>query len=172
MIPKYLAGAEVLFEGKRFSVVRPMGQAREVIVHPGAVVILPLLDDSTVAMIRNQRVAVGQTLWELPAGTLEAGEPPEVCAPRELIEETGYRAARMRKLLSFFSSPGICTERMHVFVAEGLEHVGQDLDEGERIDVEPVALSEALRMVRDNRIEDAKSVAALLYYQAFAKDGA
>jgi ADP-ribose pyrophosphatase len=170
MLPHHLAGAEVLFSGRRFDVVRAPGAVRELIVHPGAVVILPLLDSATVAMIRNQRPAVGQTLWELPAGTLEPPETPEACAPRELTEETGYRARSVRKLVEFFSSPGICTERMFAFVAEGLEHVGQDLDEGETIDVEPVPLERALAMIRDNQIQDAKTIATLLYYQAFAKD--
>lgn len=169
MLPTHLAGSELLFTGQRFGVVRPAGSRRELIVHPGAVVILPLLDAHTVAMIRNHRMAAGQTLWELPAGTLEPPEPPEVCAARELVEETGYRAREVRPLLSFFTSPGICTERMHAFVASGLEHVGQELEEGEAIEVEPVPMERVLAMIRENQIQDAKSVATVLFYNAFGK---
>ncbi len=138
MIPDFLTGSKRVFHGKRFDVRTlqlPGAEGRtvskEIVVHPGAVVILPLLDEKTVVMIRNERVAVGQTLLELPAGTLESGEDPQACAFREVIEETGYRAAKMDRLLDFFTSPGICTERMFGFVARGLEQVGQDLDETE-----------------------------------------
>ena len=140
---------------------------KEIVVHPGAAVILPLLDDQTIVMVRNQRPAAGGMLLELPAGTLEPGEPPEGCAARELTEETGYRAKTLRKLVDFYSSPGICTERMFAFVAEGLEPARQDLDEGEELVVERVTWGEALRMVQANEIRDGKSIAALLYYHTF-----
>jgi ADP-ribose pyrophosphatase len=160
--------AETVFKGKRFSVVRTRGTPpREIVVHPGAVVILPLVDANSVAMIRNERVAVGETLWELPAGTLEPGESPQACAERELIEETGYRARKVTPLLELFSSPGICNEAMFVFLAEGLELVGQDLDEGEKITVEIVPMARVMQMVRENQVRDGKTIASLLYYQAF-----
>jgi ADP-ribose pyrophosphatase len=107
-------------------------------VHPGAVVVLPLLDADTIVMIRNFRPSVGATLLELPAGTLEADEPAEACAGRELIEETGYRAGRIEPLVDFYTSPGVLSERMFAFVARELSHVGQQLDEGEEIEVWPV----------------------------------
>jgi len=93
---------------------------RDVVLHPGAVVILPLLDGERVVLLRNYRHAVGGTLWEVPAGTLEPPEPPEACAVRELIEETGYRAKKWRKLAEFYPSPGILSERMYLFAAEEL----------------------------------------------------
>lgn len=165
-----LQSAPVVFTGQRFHVVRTSGpHPREIVVHPGAVVILPLLEGDSVAMIRNERVAVGQTLWELPAGTLEPPESPQTCAARELIEETGYRAKKVTRLFEFFTSPGICTEAMYAFVAEGLEAVGQDLDEGESITVEVVPLERAMRMVRENQVRDGKTIATLLYYQLFAE---
>src|ERR1043165_2517909 len=86
---------------------------REVVVHPGAVVILPFLDESTILMIRNRRYAVGQILVELPAGTIEKGEDPINCAGRELLEETGHLAGRLMPLRTFFTSPGIMSEKMY-----------------------------------------------------------
>ena len=118
---------EILFQGQRFRVERavqtmPDGSrhVREVVRHPGAVVILPLLDDGRVCFVRNYRVAVGQTLIELPAGTLEPDEDPAETALRELAEETGYRAGRMEHLITFCMSPGILDEQMHLYLADGI----------------------------------------------------
>jgi ADP-ribose pyrophosphatase len=163
-----------LLEGSRFRVDRVRvpsrdGSAvyREIVVHPGAVVVLALDDDGRVVLIRNTRHALGATLWELPAGTLEAGEDPLAAAARELTEETGYEAASLRPLLGFYSCPGVTTEWMHVFVATRLRHVGQRLEPTEDIRVEPTALDDVLAMIRDLRIEDGKTIAAVLYYRAF-----
>lgn len=158
------------FEGVRFDVrcgelpKRDGGvQRREVVQTRDSVVILPMLDERTVVMIRNYRFAVGQTLWELPAGTLEQGEDPIRCAGRELIEETGYRADHLQRLLAFYPTPGICTEFMTCYRATGLTHVGQQLDETEQIEVHPLPLEEAYAMIRDGRIKDAKTIAGLLF---------
>src|SRR3569623_3611092 len=96
-------------------------KTRDIVRHPGACVIVPLLDDGRVCLIRNFRIAVGRTLIELPAGTLEPPEPPEVAAARELEEETGYRADAVMPLCEFFMSPGILNERMHLYLATGLK---------------------------------------------------
>jgi ADP-ribose pyrophosphatase len=167
-----------VFQGVRFDVhaVQVPGSEgrtvrREVVVHPGAVAILPLLGDDQVVLIHNERVAAGQRLWELPAGTLEPTELPEVCAARELVEETGYRAGRIAELLRFYTTPGFCNEFMYAYLAEDLRHVGQELDEGETIHVQPVAIAEALSMVHDGRIVDGKTIAVLLYYHAFGRKG-
>jgi ADP-ribose pyrophosphatase len=136
---------------------------REVVSHPGAVVILPLLDPETVVLIRNERYVVQKTLWELPAGTLEPKEEPLVCAKRELIEETGYKAKQMTPLLTFYSTPGFCNEVLHSYLAEDLEFVGQDLDETEKIETVPMKLSEAYKMIREGIICDAKTICTLLY---------
>ena len=144
---------------------------REVVVHPGAVTILGILHDGRVVMIRNHRWTVGKKLWELPAGTLEVGEDPAVCAGRELIEETGYEAARIEPLTQFYTSPGILTEWMHTFVATGLRHVGQALEETERIEVEPVAPERLIEMVKTGEIVDGKSIATILFWLSFVKTG-
>ncbi len=172
MLPGSEVQSEVVFEGVRFDVHRVAlpgrtGEAvtRDAVVTPGAVVILPVLDDQTVVLIRNERFAVGQTLWELPAGTIEAGEEPSLCARRELEEEAGYRAREIEPMIEFYPSPGICTEHMHAYLARGLEHVGQKLDQNERITVEAVALERSIQMVRDHTIRDGKTIAVLLYYR-------
>ena len=120
---------------------------REVVRHPGAVVILPLVDRAHLALIRNRRIALGTTLWELPAGTIEAGEPPDRCAARELTEETGYAAGRLRPLGRFFTTPGMTDELMHAFVATDLQPVGQTLENDEEIDVHVVPVAEAMAMI-------------------------
>jgi ADP-ribose pyrophosphatase len=143
---------------------------REVVVHPGAVVVLPLLEEDRVLLIRNRRYAVGAVLLELPAGTLEKGEDPMNCAGRELLEETGYLAKRLRLLGSFYSSPGVLTEKMHAFVAYDLQEETQALEAGEEIELEPVPLAEAIEMIRDGRIQDGKTVATLLMYERFWRE--
>lgn len=162
----------VLFTAPRFQVVEVPQKTsdgrtatRQVILHPGAVVILPLLDDGRVVLIRNQRVAVGKTLIELPAGTLEPPEPAADCAVRELREETGYAAERWRELPGFFMSPGILCERMHVFVAQGLTAGDPSREVGENIDNLVVAFEKALAMCDRGEIEDAKTIATLLAWE-------
>ena len=166
----------LLYQGSRFAVrgvhVKKRGggsKQRELVIPANAVVILPLLDAQTVVLIRNERFAVGQTLWELPAGTLEAGEDPVLCAGRELIEETGYAAAELTRLIEFFPSPGFCTEMLTTFMARQLTFRGQELDETERITTEAVPLDRSIQMIRDNTIRDAKTIATLLYYQTFLR---
>lgn len=140
--------------------------SREVVVHPGAVVILPITDDNMVLLIRNRRYAVDDVLLELPAGTLEGSEPPMNCAGRELLEECGYLAGKLEPLASFYSSPGILSEKMHAFVATKLEKREQALEEGEEIEVEPTPLNEAVRLAAIGEIRDAKTIATLLMYVA------
>lgn len=136
----------------------------EVCVHNGAVVVIPLIDDSTVILIRNFRHAVGQYLIELPAGTLNKAELPMNAAGRELLEETGFLARKLRPMLSFFASPGILSEKLHVFIATGLEQRKASLETGEDIEIRPTPLDEAIDMIRTGQIQDAKTVAALLSY--------
>ncbi|MGC4120712.1 MAG: NUDIX hydrolase [Myxococcales bacterium] len=119
---------QVVYQGRRIRVEvdervdsRGAQVRRDVVVHPGATVILPLLDGDRVCLIRNQRVTVGEELLEIPAGTLEPPEPPQECAARELAEETGYRARRWKKLAEFYPSPGVLSEKMHLFLAEELD---------------------------------------------------
>jgi ADP-ribose pyrophosphatase len=137
---------------------------REVIVHPGAVLVMGFLDDNRVVLIRNRRYAINDTLIELPAGTLEKGEDPMNCAGRELLEETGYLAGRIKPLLNFYTSPGILSERMYVFAAYDLQKQVTALEEGEDIEVMPVEWNEAMTMATDGQIKDGKTIAALLWY--------
>jgi ADP-ribose pyrophosphatase len=140
---------------------------KEVVIHPGAVVILPFLDEQTIVMIRNKRYAVNDVLTELPAGTLEKGEAAMNCAGRELLEETGYLAKRIKPLFSFYSSPGILSEKMHAFAAYDLQKKVASLDEGEEIEVESVLLDDAIEMIRHGEIVDAKTIAVLMMYDRF-----
>jgi len=165
-----------LLSTPRFSVEQreyasPTGKVikRYVVVHPGAAVILPVLDDRRLVMIRQIREVVEQELWELPAGTLEPGEPPIETATRELEEETGYRAGKIEPLAEFFSTPGICTEKMHTFLATDLTQVGQRLEQNERIAVEILETSEVRRMFLAGELIDAKTIAVLGLY--FAQTG-
>jgi len=162
---------ELLLTAAKFRVARlrfegPEGQEiiRDVVEHPGAAVILPLLDDGRVVMIRNLRRTVGKVLWELPAGTLDEGEPPEVCAAREVEEETGYRAGRVEPLIEFYASPGVLNERMYGFLATDLEPTSQALEETEEIEVFPIPQWQVRDMLKDGHIEDAKTIALLLYW--------
>jgi ADP-ribose pyrophosphatase len=162
---------EVLLNTPRFSVVRHRRalaggkvHVRESVQHPGSVVILPLLDDGRVCLLRNFRVAVGATLIELPAGTLDRDEAPLAAAARELTEETGYTAARLESLGTLLMSPGNLNERTHLFVATRLSRGNAAPEEGEEIEAFEVDWEEAMRMVLDGRIQDAKTVATLLLY--------
>jgi len=138
---------------------------REVVRHPGAVVIVPILDNGDVVLIRNSRIAIGQVLLECPAGTLEANEEPAICAGRELIEETGYEAATIASLGWFYTTPGLTDEKMYAFAASGLKHVGQALEEDENIVVEIVPGAEAVRRAEQGEMFDAKSMLAILLAQ-------
>jgi ADP-ribose pyrophosphatase len=172
-----MSDTKILFQGRRFRVeqavqISPDGtrHIREVVRHPGAVVILPLLDDGRVCFVRNYRVAVDQTLIELPAGTLEPDEDPAETALRELAEETGYRAGRIEHLITFCMSPGILDEQMHLFLASGLQPGPTALEPGE--DIQPLVCTwnEVLEMVRRAEIRDSKTLCGLLYYHTFLAD--
>jgi ADP-ribose pyrophosphatase len=174
-MPFNLIEKQVLFTGKKISLEvhhledEEAGKRtqREICVHPGAVVILPFLDDKSIILIRNKRYAISQILLELPAGTLEKGEPPMNCAGRELQEETGYLATRMKPIGKFFTSPGILTECMYSFAAFGLQKSNAALEEGEEIEVFSVDYADAVSMIRDGQIQDGKTIATLLMYERF-----
>lgn len=135
---------------------------RAIVRHPGAVTILPLLEGDRVCLIRNFRISVEKELIELPAGTLEPPETPEETARRELREETGFEAGRLRLLHAFYLSPGVLDERMHLFVAEDLRPVGPAREAGEQIENLIVPWSEAIRLCQSGAIEDAKTLVGLL----------
>ncbi len=137
---------------------------KEIVTHPGAAVILPLVERDRVCLVENYRHALGRTLLELPAGTLNPGEAPETAAARELEEETGYRAGRFRKIAQFYPSPGFLTELMHLYVAEDLRPGTMRLDPGEQIKPVVMAYAEALRMAVSGAIEDGKTLVGLLLW--------
>jgi len=164
---------DVLLVTRRFSVVRVdevcadgSRRDREVIRHPGSVVVVPLLAADAVCLVEVVRVAVGRTLLELPAGTLDREETLAAAAARELAEETGYRAGRIAAAGSFWMSPGILRERMHLFVADELVPGPQALEPGEQIRTRTVAWREAVAMCLDGRIDDAKTIAGILLVDA------
>lgn len=171
----HLVEKQVLYEGRRIRLeIHHLDHAvsgkrvrKEVVVHPGAVVIMGILADGRLLLIRNRRYSIGQTLIELPAGTLEKGEDPMNCAGRELLEETGYLAGRLKRIASFYASPGVLTEKMHLFAAYDLEHQGQSLESDEDISVLPTTLSDAVEMIRTGQIEDGKTIAGILMYERF-----
>jgi ADP-ribose pyrophosphatase len=138
---------------------------RDVVLHPGAVAILPLTEDGRVCLLRNHRFIMDEVLWEIPAGTLEPGEPIETAAVRELTEETGYTAATWRKLAEFYPSPGVLSEKTHLFVARGLTPGAMKLEDDEQLEPVLVPWQEAMARALDGTIRDAKSLVALLLWE-------
>jgi ADP-ribose pyrophosphatase len=162
-------GTENIYDGKilhlRVDTVRlPNGHEskREIVAHKGAVCVVPVQADGTILMVRQFRLAAGQALLEIPAGTLEPGEDPEACAARELEEETGYRATTLRPLFQIYPTPGYSTERIHAYLATGLTPGKAHLDAGENVELVAVPMAEADRMALSGEIQDAKTLCALL----------
>ncbi|MDF9407315.1 NUDIX hydrolase [Pelotomaculum isophthalicicum JI] len=135
---------------------------REVVEHSGAVAIVPVNEKGEILLVRQYRHAVGKSLLEIPAGKLEPGESMTDCAGRELLEETGYEAASLHRLISFFSTPGFTNEMLHLFLATGLTYVGQKPDDDEDIDLVIMPFERAIELVWEGEICDAKSIAGIL----------
>jgi len=148
---------------RRDAVRLPNGReaTREVVEHPGAVAIVPVTNNGEIILVRQFRYPVGQVLLEIPAGKLDPGETPEDCAARELIEETGFRAGRLQKMVSVFTGPGFTNEVIHIFLAQDLKEVGQALDSDEMLDVEFYSPPEISRLISANVIKDAKTIVGL-----------
>ncbi|MCX7697882.1 MAG: NUDIX hydrolase [Candidatus Goldbacteria bacterium] len=142
---------------------------RDIIVHPGSVVLIPLLNKKTkeIILIKQFRYAIGKYIFELPAGTLEKNENPLSCARRELKEETGYIAKKIKKITEIYPSPGIMTEKMHIFIATDLIKSQQELDIDENISIKKIKLDEAIRMIKKGKITDAKTIVGLLLLKNF-----
>jgi ADP-ribose pyrophosphatase len=157
-----------LYNGKIFDVVLekvtlPNGAVkhREIVRHPGAAAMVPILDDGRVVLIKQYRHAVGEYVWEIPAGTLEPDEAPVACARRELVEETGYEATRLEKLTEILPAPGYTDEHIHIFLATGLRPAEQKLEDDEVLELQPTALDKALAMAVRGEICDAKTITGL-----------
>src|SRR5450631_4647251 len=171
-----LLNSEVLYQGKVFrlqrdTVIEPGGveAERDIIVHPGSVVVLPIFRDGRVLLIRQYRHSVGEFLWELVAGRKEPGETPAAGARRELIEETGYTAQRVRQMMRVIPTPGFVNEWMWIFAAEGLTEGAAQPEEDEKITPRIFTMKEAEKMIDRGTLRDAKSICGILYYIRFIK---
>ena len=146
----------------------------EMIRHPGAAAVVPFLDDPAgldprVLLIHQFRHAADGVLWEIPAGTLEPGEPPDDCAHRELIEEAGMEAGKLTRLTTIFTTPGFTDERIHLYLATALTPMALARDADEFITVHEKRWSEVGKMIRTGKIKDGKSLCALLYVNSFVR---
>jgi len=166
-LPKIIDSKKV-FEGRVFDItvdtVKEGEQVyqRDVVRHPGSAVIVPIFSDGTVALVKQYRHPFVRYLLELPAGTLDDGEGPEAGAARELEEELGFTAGSLEKLSEFYVSPGFCEEKMWLYLATDLTETAQHLDDDENIEIVRVSFGEALEMITDGEIEDAKSIIGLI----------
>jgi ADP-ribose pyrophosphatase len=148
----------------------------EMVRHPGASAVVPFLDDPGAAdprilLLRQFRHAADGYIWEIPAGRLDPGETPEACARRELAEETGMRASRLERLTTFFTTPGFTDERIHLFLAGGLEEGEHRREADEFMELCPTRWSEALGLIERGEMVDGKTLVALLFAKAFRAVG-
>ena len=171
-----ILSSEMIYQGRVFGlrrdeVLEPSGlrATREVITHPGSVVVLPVLPDGRIVMVRQYRHATREYLWELVAGRKEPEETPKEGAARELLEETGYRAKRFKVFLDVFPTPGFLEERMYILLAEGLTAGAAQPEEDEKIEVNAYRVKELTQMIKSGRMKDAKSIAGILYYLTFLR---
>ena len=168
-MPRQLLETEKIFEGAVFDVLRDRLReengieiVREVVRHPGGAGALPLFDDGRVALVKQYRHPARRELLEIPAGRIEDGETPETCAARELEQEIGFRAGRIEKLAEFYTTPGFCEEKLHVYLATDLTPSSQALDHDEWVEVVYLPFAEAAQMAERGEIEDSKTIIALL----------
>jgi len=159
---------ENIYSGRIINLFReivklPNGRTRsfEIIRHEGSVAIVPMISPDKVVLIRQYRPAAGGFIWEIPAGTLEKGETPLACARRETIEEIGFRARHMKKLVSFLLAPGYCNEVLHLFKATSLKPAEQKLDLDECLEAKIFKLNTAIEMIYTGKIMDAKTIIGL-----------
>ncbi len=141
---------------------------REWVSHPGAVIIIPLLDAQTVIMERQFRYPLGRHFYELPAGKIEPGEDPLATARRELIEECGYAAKSWRHLATLHPCIGYSDERFELYLARDLDYVGRAPDDGEFLEVVPMAINDVRQYIRDGRITDVKVVSGLAWLEWYS----
>jgi ADP-ribose pyrophosphatase len=146
----------------------------EMVRHPGASAVVPLLDeprsaDPRVLLIRQFRHAADAVIWEVPAGRLDPGETPATCAQRELEEEVGMTADVLSRLTTIFTTPGFTDERIHIFLAQGLKPGKQRRDADEFMEVQTRKWSEVMTLIRSGEIKDAKTLVALMYVESFRR---
>lgn len=172
MKEKFISGKNI-FKGKIISVNidtvalgRNKYSTREVVKHGGAVAILPVTKDNKIILVEQFRYAVNEETLEIPAGTLSKGEKQVDCAVRELKEETGYTSKDIKKLVSFYSTPGFSNEVVHLYIARKLSKGKKQLEWDEKIKVKYVSLTKALKMIKCGLIKDAKTIIAIAYSMA------
>lgn len=160
--------SKVVYEGKVVTVIKDDVEVadghksfREVVLHSGGVVIAAFKDEQTILLVKQYRYPLKETVLELPAGKLEIGENPDDASRRELEEETGYRANVWKSLGYINTTPGICTEKLYLYLAKDLEFVGEHPDEGEIIKCCEYKLSEVLDMIYNGQINDAKTICSI-----------
>jgi ADP-ribose pyrophosphatase len=172
MPPVKTLKSEIRYAGRVFNLVideveYPSGNRsiREVAQHPGGAVVVPLFDDGTILLVRQFRYPIKKYLYELPAGKLDAGEDPALCAARELEEETGYTAGVLKKLTAIYTTPGFCSEQLHIYLATGLKKSprGQQLEEGEMdLTIKRLPLRQVVAMIEQDEIVDSKTICGVL----------
>jgi ADP-ribose diphosphatase len=164
-----VVSTEEIYKGKVFDVVESeiregsISYKREIVLHKGSAVIVPVYADKTVALVRQYRHAAGAFLLEIPAGTLNKDEPPEIGARRELEEEIGAASDKIEKLCEFYVSPGFLTEKMYVYLATGLTETAQNLEEDEILTIERITFPEAFEKIKAGEIQDAKTIVGLIF---------
>jgi len=166
--------SQTVYQGKVFGIrrdelIEPTGvrTTREMISHPGSVVVLPVLPDGRILLIQQYRYAARQFLWELVAGKMDGGETPEQGAARELKEETGYTARKLKVFLEFFPTPGFLEEKMYLLLAEGLTPGEATPEDDEKIIAKAYTPKQLDEMLRKKKLRDAKTIAGVLYYLSF-----
>lgn len=160
--------SETIFEGRVFTVKKDYAEIqtgetklREIVIHPGGVVIAAITEEQKVLMVRQYRYPLGQELIEFPAGKLEPNEDPDVTAKRELLEETGCTAKHWEKLAVTFATPGFCNETLHLYKATGLTMNAPQTEDGEILEHFEAPLEEVKQLVKDGKIQDLKTIALL-----------
>jgi ADP-ribose pyrophosphatase len=168
-MPRQLLDSQKIFTGAVFAVARDRlredsGQEiiREVVQHPGGAGGVPIFTDGRIALVRQYRHPAKREMLEIPAGKIDAGESPEICAAREIEEELGVRVGQIEKLAEFYSTPGFCEEKLFVYLATKLEPAQQKLDHDEAVEIVYLSLEEAWQLVEQGEIEDAKTIIALM----------
>lgn len=165
--PEILSSRNI-YKGKIFDVIESeirhdeVQYKREIVVHKGSAVIIPVFADETVALVRQYRYAAEKFLLEIPAGTLNAGEDPKIGAIRELEEEIGVKAAKVEKLTEFYVSPGFLTEKMFLYLATDLTETQQNLEVDEILSIERYSFPQAFALIREGEIQDAKTMIGLI----------
>lgn len=165
---------KTIFQGRIFKMVRQTVRlpdqrisTRDLVVHPGAVAMIPIDAKGNILMVRQFRKAAGREMLEIPAGTIDRGESLKACVQRELQEEIGFKAKSLKKLLSYYPAAGYTTEIIHIYVAKNLIPSRKDADHDEFLEVIPMTRQKILRMIRSGKMSDSKTIIGILCYASF-----